>query len=205
MRLKNVLNGYIIFFIYKALSSTWRVKFDESPELIKRLANKQSVIFAHWHGEELALLQVTKRYRLATLTSQSRDGELMTFVLRRLGVTTTRGSSSRGGSSGLRQLIRLCRHHGYNISFAVDGPRGPIHKVKPGIFETSRLMQLPIYVASAHADRYWVFTRTWNQAMLPKPFAAVTIRINNGMDAIAKAEDPRSPELASQLAQLLSH
>jgi lysophospholipid acyltransferase (LPLAT)-like uncharacterized protein len=205
MRLKNLLNGYVVFFIYKALSSTWRVKFDESRELIKRLSTKQPVIFAHWHGEELALLQVTKRYRLATLTSQSRDGELMTFVLRRLGVTTTRGSSSRGGSSGLRQLIRICRHHGYNISFAVDGPRGPIHKVKPGIFETSRLMQSPIYVASAHADRYWLFTRTWNQAMLPKPFATVTIRINNGMDAIEKAEDPRSPALASQLEQLLSH
>ena len=39
----------------------------------ERLRQQRPFIVAHWHGDELALLHVVKRYRLATLASPSRS------------------------------------------------------------------------------------------------------------------------------------
>ncbi|WP_423246900.1 DUF374 domain-containing protein [Spectribacter hydrogenoxidans] len=62
------------------------------------------------------------------------------------------GSSSRGGARGLKGLIRLCRG-GHNVSIAVDGPRGPRHQVKPGVFPIARLsggVIVPVGIACSH-------------------------------------------------------
>jgi lysophospholipid acyltransferase (LPLAT)-like uncharacterized protein len=67
------------------------------------------VIFVIWHGR---LLAPTYRHRgqdIVTLASQSADGEYITRVLQRWGYHVVRGSSSRGGDSALRDLVRLAR------------------------------------------------------------------------------------------------
>lgn len=127
----------------------------------------------------------------------------MNRVLVWLGAATARGSSTRGGANAMRGLISHCRKNGNNVSFAVDGPKGPIHKVKPGVFEFSRLMQAPIFVASIGISRPWVFHRSWNKAVLPKPFSRVHVRIAEGMPVITRDQDAREVALAAQLEQML--
>lgn len=139
-----------------------------------RLAAKQPFLLAHWHGDELALIQLVGRYRIATLASNSRDGEIMTLVLKKLGASISRGSSSRNAVSGFMGLMKLIKR-GANSSFAVDGPKGPIYKAKPGVVETSKKLQIPIFFAGVTCDRAWVFEKSWNKAYLPKPFANIRI------------------------------
>ena len=193
----------MVFVFYRLLRMTWRVTFDECPAFRRALDNHDPVVIAHWHGDELGLIHLIRRYRIATITSTSKDGELMNRVLVWLGAATARGSSTRGGANAMRGLISHCRKNGNNVSFAVDGPKGPIHKVKPGVFEFSRLMQAPIFVASIGISRPWVFHRSWNKAVLPKPFSRVHVRIAEGMPVITRDQDAREVALAAQLEQLL--
>ena len=195
--------SWLGYWLYRLLVSTWRVELDEDAEFMQDLAQRNPVVIAHWHGNELALIHLVKRYRIATLASQSRDGEIMNGILIRLGAATSRGSSSRGAMAGLKGLIRLCRQHGHNVSFAVDGPKGPLHQVKPGVFEFSRLMQAPIYAAHVTATRAWHLEKSWNRALIPKPFARVHIRFQKALDPIPKASDPHAPQLAARLSPLL--
>ena len=95
--MKARLLGLLVFIIYRTLSATWRIRFEEPEALKARLAAREPVIFAHWHGDELALVKFVKRYRVATLISTSKDGEIMQTVIRLLGALTSRGSSTRGG------------------------------------------------------------------------------------------------------------
>ena len=118
---------YFVWLIYKLLSLTWRVSVYEPEELVLALRENKPVVFAHWHGDELVLLSLIGHYRIATITSQSIDGDLMTKVVHLVGGKTTRGSSTRGGISALKGLIRLV-NQGRNCSFAVDGPKGPLHQ-----------------------------------------------------------------------------
>jgi lysophospholipid acyltransferase (LPLAT)-like uncharacterized protein len=194
----------LVFVFYRLLSWSWRASVEEHPELRSLLEARLPVIFAHWHGDELVLLSLVKRYRIATITSTSKDGELMDKVLGWLGAATSRGSSTRGGSNALRGLISLCKRGGNNISMAVDGPKGPIYKVKPGVFELSRLLDAPIYTASVSASRSWIFRRSWNKAMLPKFFARVHVRLEPALPVIARGVDPRDESLAQDLEEKLN-
>lgn len=203
-RLRHRVGPALVFSLYRTLAATWRVTFDECPALQADLAARRPVIMAHWHGDELALIHLVKRYHIATLTSMSRDGSLMDEVLQRLGAATARGSSSKGGAGGLRALVQLCRKGGHNVSFAVDGPRGPIHEVKPGVFEFSRLLDAPVYVGSVAATRAWVLRRSWNRAFIPKPFARVHVRVAECLPSVTREVDPRDPELARTLAEALN-
>lgn len=193
----------LVYGFYRVLRATWRVTFDECAAFRRDLEAHRPVIMAHWHGDELALIHLVVRYRIATITSTSKDGELMDEVLRRLGAVTARGSSSKGGANALRGVIQLCRKGGHNVSFAVDGPRGPIYQVKPGVFEFSRLMDAPVYAVSVGVSRPWVFYRSWNLAVLPKPFSRVHVRVAECLPPVTRELDPRDPALAKQLEDAL--
>lgn len=193
----------IVYVFYRTLTATWRVRIIEPNSLKTALENRTPVVLAHWHGDELALISIVKRYRIATIASQSKDGELMAKVLGWLGAKTSRGSSSRGAVQGLKGLLRLIKDGG-NCSFAVDGPKGPIYKVKPGVFEISRMIAGPIYAAGVAVDRAIYFPRSWNKTFLPKPFAKVIIYWVGPLPPVARESDPRNPDLALELEGVLN-
>jgi lysophospholipid acyltransferase (LPLAT)-like uncharacterized protein len=83
---------------------------------------------------------------------------------------------------------------------AVDGPRGPIHEVKPGVFTLSLLSGSPIYPIGVAVNRFHRFEKSWNKAILPKPFATVSVHVGEGMTVTEKPDEARMAELAAQLA-----
>ncbi len=194
---------WLIWAIYKSLALTWRITLVESEGLKRALKEKKTIIFAHWHGDELAIIHLVHHYQIATMTSTSKDGSLVDNVIRRLGGATSRGSSTRGGVSALKGLIRLLKD-GHNASMAVDGPKGPLHIVKPGVFELSRLGDAEIVPVGVAASNPHVFRKSWNKAILPKPFSRVVIVFPEPWKPMSREVDIRSPELAGRLAQSLS-
>jgi lysophospholipid acyltransferase (LPLAT)-like uncharacterized protein len=170
----------------------------------KALKSQQGFIMAHWHGDELAILHLVKRYRLATMTSTSKDGELIDYSIRKMGGKTSRGSATRGAVQALKGLVRLIRS-GHPCSMAVDGPKGPIHHVKPGVFELSRLGRADIYPVGVFAEKAYCFEKSWNKATLPYPFSRVFIVFSDPIAAIGKEVDPKSPALAEQLRLALDN
>ncbi len=194
----------LVWIIYKSLSFTWRLRLHEPPELKKTLVDKSKpIIFAHFHGDEISLLQLVGRYRISTMSSKSKDGEMMSMIIRLLGGATSRGSSSRGAVEALKGLVKLMKKDHYNASMAVDGPRGPIFKVKPGVFEVSRLVDGYIYYGGVHCDRAIHFPKSWNKTFLPKPFAKIDILWLGPFGPYGKDQDPRDPKLLEEAESLL--
>ena len=189
----------LIWLSYRALSWTWRVHVHESGSLQETLREGRPVIFAHWHGHELAIVPLVRPYRLATMTSTSRDGQLVDYVIRKFGGVTSKGSSSKGGAQALRGLAKLVKS-GHSASMAVDGPRGPIHEPKPGVFVLSALSRSRVFPVGVAASRYYCFEKSWNKAILPMPFSRVSIHVSEGWEVFEKGTDPRHPQLADRLA-----
>ncbi len=200
---RRYLLPHLVWWLYRLWAWTWRVEFQEPAELRDLLARREPVIFAHWHGDELAIAHLVTKYRIATMTSRSSDGALIDFVIHKLGGATSRGSTTRGGVGALKGLITLMRK-GFNASMAVDGPKGPIYKIKPGVFELSRLAKAHIVPTAADCSSGIVFKNSWNKALLPKPFSRVIVAFGQPHRIISKKDDVRSPELSSALAALLS-
>ena len=112
------------------------------------------------------------------------------------------GGRPVGGAAALKGLIRLMRE-GYNCSFAVDGPRGPIYKLKPGVLETSRVLHCPIYYASVSCDRSFHWHRSWDHAYVPKPFARIEVQWRGPLPAVGRHDDARDPQVMAQLEELM--
>jgi lysophospholipid acyltransferase (LPLAT)-like uncharacterized protein len=190
--------GFLVWIFYSCLIRTWKIHLEESPEMLELLKNHKPFVLAHFHGDELVLIHLAKRYRIATLSSKSKDGAIMTFVLNKLGAQVVRGSSSRGAVSGLLGLIKLIKK-GYSSSFAVDGPKGPIYKAKPGVLETSKNLKIPLICGAASCDRAWHFPKAWNKTFLPKPFARVSVVWTKPWELLPENVDTSDPILLEKV------
>lgn len=177
---------------------TWRLECHEPASLKRAKEEGRPLIFAHWHGDELCILPLITPYRIATMTSTSKDGMLIDFAIRRLGGATSRGSSTRGGVGALKGLVRLMGQ-GYRASMAVDGPKGPLHKVKPGVFELSRLAGASIVPMGAACSNAIIFHKSWNKAKLPKPFSRITVQFGEPWPAFTRDQSAKDIAAAHRL------
>lgn len=171
--LRNLILPPLIAAFYWLWSHTWRLQILEHPEFQKAL-KAGHVAFAHWHGDEMVVLRLGRHYKCAAMTSTSKDGELMTRILKFFGFGISRGSSTRGGARALLGMIKMVES-GYNASVAVDGPKGPRHKSKEGIFYISKHAQVPIVPTGVAKRSALVFNKSWNKTFLPWPFTRVVV------------------------------
>ena len=200
--LKKYILPYLLLIFYKLIVWSWQKRIYETPEWLKDMKSRNPVILAHWHGDEIALMHLIPRYHISTMTSTSKDGQLVDFIIRRLGGKTSKGSSTRGGVQALKGLVRLCKK-GYPSSMAVDGPKGPIYKAKSGVFELSRLTGAKIYPIGVYSQKSYIFNKSWNQTFLPMPFSQIKIFLGSPLPAIKRGQDPRSDDLKKQLENSL--
>ena len=126
------------------------------------------VCFAHWHGDELALIPHFGKWGTTLLVSHSKDGEIMAKGAKWLGYKITRGSSTRGAVGGLIALIRAVRS-GNSTTLAVDGPAGPRGICKPGIVRLAQKTGIPIFPVGVATTWKYVFDKSWNKVYLPLP------------------------------------
>lgn len=136
--------------------------------LNKKMEDYPVVCFAHWHGDELALITHFGKWRLAILVSHSKDGEIMAKGAEWLGYKITRGSSTRGAVGGLIALIRAVRE-GNSAVLAVDGPTGPRGVCKPGIVRLAQKTGVPLFPVGVATTRRYIFEKSWNKVYLPLP------------------------------------
>ena len=184
----------VAWYLYRLLLMTWEIRVIEDDVLTVDLKNRKTVIFAHWHGHELVLMPMINRYKLATMVSTSADGQIMNFAVQKMSGVFSKGSSTRQGVQALLGLVRLMRG-GRSACVAVDGPKGPLHVVKPGVFELAKLTGAHIYASGVAVDRAWVSKKSWNKAVLPKPFAKIVIYFGNASANPTKDVDPRDHSL----------
>ncbi len=140
-------------------------------ESVKR--RESGVIYSLWHGRMFFPIYYFRGLRVSILASQSRDGELITGVLQILGQKVIRGSSSRGGARALVELRRRLEA-GQDVALTPDGPRGPRHRVQPGIIDLASRTGAPILPVAFGASREKTF-QSWDRFCLPLPFSRVAL------------------------------
>lgn len=133
------------------------------------------VIFSFWHNQILCATYFWRFRKIAVMTSQHGDGEYIARIISRFGYIPARGSSGRGGT---RALLQLKRHlaGGHAVAFTVDGPTGPLHKVKPGPLWLSMKTGIPILPFHIQPERLWEGSG-WDGFHVPIPCSRVLVKI----------------------------
>ncbi len=171
--MKTALLSLLAAGFIRGLRATVRIRFHGDERIREWERTGTHFILAFWHRHLLLMPYAYKGRRISVLISQSQDGELIARTVARLGIDSSRGSSSRGGIAGMRSLLRKAAE-GWDIAFTPDGPRGPLREVQPGVILAAAATGLPILPVAIAASRAKLL-RSWDRFLVPLPFSKVHI------------------------------
>jgi lysophospholipid acyltransferase (LPLAT)-like uncharacterized protein len=139
-------------------------------------------IFALWHEQLPSCIRVFGQKGIGVLISQSSDGNIAALLCKNMGYRVFRGSSSRGGVSGLKSLIRYLQlsDSGHTGGMALDGPHGPYHTIGPGTLWLSSRLVMPVVPVDVIPG--WFFRlNTWDKTQIPLPFSTIYVKAGKGI------------------------
>lgn len=191
-RLEIAAAAFAIWAVLATLALTVRWTRQGSDELEKMWERGDGVLMAFWHGRAIMLPFVYRGRGACIMNSTHRDGEIVSRVLARFGIESTRGSSTRGAVPGFRGLIRANRG-GLDIALIPDGPRGPAGVAKGGAAELAIATGAPLFPMAVSCSRGWRLP-TWDRMMLPYPFARMVLVVGEPLRASGRASTARTGE-----------
>ncbi len=170
-------------WVILAFGRTWRIRVVAGEEHLEALlAEPSPALISFWHNRSVAFSYffldrlVGGGLNLTLLASHSRDGELVTRVIKRWGLNTVRGSASRGGTAALRGLHRAITRQGSSPVMIPDGPRGPLYYFKVGVAVLAQTSRAPILPFGVAASSFFTL-KSWDRIIVPWPFSRVAITI----------------------------
>lgn len=205
--LKSRLLGFGLFLLVAVWRATQRMREAGIEHRAALDAAGTPVLHALWHQRMVVGIYVNGFRRVVTMASRSADGEVIASLLRLLGYRVVRGSTSRGGSGAMLEMIREVRNGKPWAALTTDGPRGPARRSKAGIAVLANAVGGAILPVGASSTRP-KFLRSWDNFLLPLPFSrcvcvygepltrtpgetdeAFLARIDHALDAVTEEAD----------------
>lgn len=197
-----IINSICLFFHHSYRYRIYNRHFREEAE---RMHPKKAFAIASWHQNCFAGILAHAHQGIALLVSKSFDGEIVSRVAKRVGLTTIRGSSKKGGSEALNVLVERTKDEGLRSAITIDGPKGPIFQVKRGIFVLSAETGAPILPLFTVGKKYWTL-RSWDRFRIPKPFSPVAVMYGKPFvvtrDEVENSLDELRARLTHQMHEL---
>jgi len=132
---------------------------------------EKPVVIAFFHGRMLMLpffyniLRPNRKIKM--IVSNHFDGTFIGKVVSYLGIEILQGSSTRGGTRLLKQILNL---KNFDIGITPDGPKGPGEKVKNGVIFISKVTGFPILPVT-YSVKHKKILNTWDRFLIPRPFS----------------------------------
>ncbi|MEJ7623915.1 MAG: lysophospholipid acyltransferase family protein [Pyrinomonadaceae bacterium] len=186
-RLSIRLADLAFFAAIKLVGLTVRFKVEGIEHLDAIRSSGKVPIYTFWHDRIFLSTYFFRNRGIVVMTSRSFDGEYIARFIQRFGYGSIRGSSSRGGSRALVQMIKAQRG-GLPMGFSVDGPRGPKYVAQPGPVMLAKKTGNPMLPFIAEPKSFWS-AKSWDQLHIPKPFTTATIHIGPPIYVSADADD----------------
>lgn len=167
--------AWLASWVLRGLFMTLRPISVQQPIVGRLIQEKTPFVLAFWHGRMLYALHLAQMWQVRTtaMVSRSQDGEFISQVSKCFGVRPTRGSTSRGGSRAMLQMVRRVQE-GYVAGVTPDGPRGPRYRVQPGVITVAQKTGVPILPFAYDAEWKKVF-QSWDRFVMPLPFSRIVV------------------------------
>ncbi len=169
------------------LTSSYRIEKITGSEVADRIVadSDQSYVLCYWHQQHIVCSYLMRDwlrrgFRACYIVSASVDGEVPAQIARSWGAEVIRGSAADTGALVLRDAQQMIKR-GVSIVATSDGPLGPRFQFKTGTVLMARVGGAPLVPVACAADRAW-YLNTWDQFMIPKPFARIAIAVGEAID-----------------------
>ena len=201
---RTILCQLAVFYIRVVhATGTWQIEGEAQANEFHE--SGRPFILAFWHGRLLMMSYAWRhRSQVNMLISSHPDGQIVARTMSRFGVQSIVGSTTRGGWSAMRTMVKTLRSGGI-VGITPDGPQGPRMRASNGIITIARIANAPILPLAFSATRRRVL-RTWDQFVLPLPFGRGVFLWGNPIDVPNDADEAtiesRRLELETSLIEL---
>jgi lysophospholipid acyltransferase (LPLAT)-like uncharacterized protein len=131
-------------------------------------------LYCVWHDQIVMTLFTGRPQNMSGLVSRHQDGGYVADVMQALDIRPVRGSTKRGGSEAMRELMDAAAD--LHVAITPDGPRGPRHVPKTGIVFLASHSGRGIVPVAYSCRRCWKIEGSWTDMMIPKPFTTIYAR-----------------------------
>ncbi len=139
-----------------------------------------AAVLVNFHHHQPMMQIIHRQQRRWMMVSRAPPLRPVARYTRWMGMQIARGATGDGGREALRELTEALRR-GDAVSIAVDGPAGPVAKVKRGCVELAQATGAPI-VPGAYDCARGVRTWRWDRALFPTPFDRIDVRYGPPLD-----------------------
>jgi lysophospholipid acyltransferase (LPLAT)-like uncharacterized protein len=153
------------------LTKTLKIEIENAKSL-----QSGNYVLMFWHGKMLAGWWLGRNKNFYAVVSQSKDGEILSRLLKRWNFKLIRGSSSKDSKEVMREMVEVLQN-GYSLAITPDGPRGPREEMKIGGLIAAVRAQKPIVLCGIVYEKKKIFN-SWDKFELPKFFSKVKIRLS---------------------------
>lgn len=157
-------------------------------------------IYAMWHKNQFAIYGIEDKPHTNIQVSTSIDGELVARAIQKMGFRVVRGSAGRKGAvESTMQMIKRLKE-GESVGIMIDGPHGPLYKVKNGVIKLAQKTGMPIIPLHWYSSQLTFVTfPSWDK--MKSPFGDCKI-LNVYGDPIYVKEDATEEEIEAAKANL---
>jgi hypothetical protein len=189
--------------LLRLLVSTWRIEAVNLEPVEQAMAAGQRFIFAFWHNRQIGFIKIQQRYAVPAKVMVSRhgDGEIIARIVAKYGIGSVRGSSTRGGTAALKELLAATAED--HVAITPDGPVGPRYRLKQGAVLLASRSGLPVVCISWSTDRAWCFS-SWDRFLLPKPFARLRAAVDGPIQVPPDLDTDETERARRQLEQRMN-
>jgi hypothetical protein len=191
------LADWAFFLLIRLIGLTLRYE-TEGWENFEAIGNAGKLpIYSFWHDRIFAGTYFFRNRGIVVITSQSKDGEYIARFIKRLGYGAIRGSSTRGGTKALVEMIRGMKQ-GLPMAFSLDGPKGPRYVAKSGAVLLAKKTGNPMMPFVVECKHFFKLN-SWDRLQIPRPFTAARVIIEKPVYVAPDADDD---ELQNKLGEL---
>ena len=178
----------------------WEIHGWENWEAARKIG--KGLIYTFWHREILPATWFWRKRGIVVMTSQNFDGEYIARIIQAHGYGAARGSSSRGASRALAEMVR-CLKNGRDTAFTIDGPRGPRFVAKRGSVLLAKPTGAAILCFHIALRRAYVFRKSWDRFQIPYPFSRAAIFISPPITVPREANEEEQTRIHQQVQATL--
>lgn len=167
------VGNFFLYYAINVLCKTLRISFTNKNNIDNLERDNKSYIAAFWHGTMLLPWYLNRNKNFSALTSMSKDGNLLSKILKQWNYNVIRGSSTIGGDVALGIMIDFAKNNN-SIAITPDGPRGPAFKLKAGAVVTAKKSGLPlVLVGVGYKNKKKL--KSWDAFQIPAFFTKANV------------------------------
>lgn len=157
--------------VLRLARASWRRERIGMEVIDQALARQERLLVVFWHAKHISLFPLVEGFDVCLLTSRSFRGQVISALSGHFGYHGIILDHKHGRE--LQELLDGLLQKHRCLAIAVDGPLGPLHRVRPSLVRLASELKLLVVPLSVAAQPKIVMRRRWDKMEIPLPFSRV--------------------------------